>query len=230
VAQHTPLSQNPVTHASAPVHASPCFFLVTHLFVSQNALVTQSAPVAHEVLQPVAPQANGAQSIDAGGVPHTPLPSQNAAPVEVPPTHAAGVHTVEAEGYVQALVTPSQLPAHVPVPAHAARPPLGAPLINLHVPTLETSLHDSHCPVHARSQHTPSTQKSPAAQAPAEKHSAPLAIASPHASAVLVTVVVPTPTTPPVIRAPPAGSGAIAARWRWPASGEPVDQVLVATS
>jgi hypothetical protein len=65
-------------------------------------------------------------------------------------------------GYVHAArLTPSQLPAHVaPASAalHAVRLPCGAPLIAEQVPTAPGVSHASHSPLHAVSQHTPSTQ------------------------------------------------------------------------
>jgi hypothetical protein len=51
-----------------------------------------------------------------------------------------------------------QLPLHDdPSPMHAGRPPTGAPLTPRHVPTLLARLHAWHWPLHAKSQHTPST-------------------------------------------------------------------------
>jgi hypothetical protein len=58
------------------------------------------------------------------------------------------------------VLEPSQAPAHAePSDAHACLPPFGSPVVALQVPTWPTSAHDAHCPVHALSQHTPSTQK-----------------------------------------------------------------------
>jgi hypothetical protein len=54
---------------------------------------------------------------------------------------------------------PSHCPSHaVPSAAQAVRAPRGAPVTGLQVPTLVLSLHASHCPLHAASQHTASTQ------------------------------------------------------------------------
>jgi hypothetical protein len=47
----------------------------------------------------------------------------------------------------------------VPSVAHAARPPVGAPVTGEHVPAFAGTTHDPHCPVHALLQQTPSTQK-----------------------------------------------------------------------
>jgi hypothetical protein len=61
--------------------------------------------------------------------------------------------------------TPSQTPLHdEPSPEHAARPGAGAPETALQVPTFPCALQIWHCPVHAVSQHTSSTQ-CPVAQA-----------------------------------------------------------------
>lgn len=98
VVQHTPPSQKPVAHASGEEQGSPCFFRFAHAPASQNMPETQSAAVAQEVLHPVAPHAYGAQSIGRGVGSHAPLPSQKAAPVDVPPTQVAAVHTVDVDG------------------------------------------------------------------------------------------------------------------------------------
>ena len=47
---------------------------------------------------------------------------------------------------------------HFPVPPHAARGLIGAPLTAVHFPTDPEALHDWHCPVQTPSQQTPSTQ------------------------------------------------------------------------
>jgi hypothetical protein len=53
---------------------------------------------------------------------------------------------------------PSQFPAQIPVPVHAARPPCVAPVTLEQVPTLPATSQAWHWPVHAALQHTPSTQ------------------------------------------------------------------------
>jgi hypothetical protein len=69
-----------------------------------------------------------------------------------------GRHSVVESGYAHAFRSvPPQLPTHfVPAPPHAGLPLRGVPVIGMHVPT--ETLHASHCPWHAVSQHTPSTQ------------------------------------------------------------------------
>jgi hypothetical protein len=63
-------------------------------------------------------------------------------------------------GYAHAVrPTPLHVPPQVvPVPLHAVRLPWGAPLTAKQVPTLFVTSHASHCPLHATSQQTPSTQ------------------------------------------------------------------------
>jgi hypothetical protein len=85
---------------------------------------------------------------------------------------------------------PVQLPAQTPLPAHAARPPAGWPVVNRHVPAAPWSLQVSHEPSHAESQHTPSTQN-PEAHAVALVHAAPRAAPPPP----------PDPSLPPVASA-----------------------------
>jgi hypothetical protein len=76
--------------------------------------------------------------------------------VHVPTWQPAAVQVV---GLVHvSRLTPLHVPAHEPVPVHAARGITGVPVTALHVPTRPGSAHASHCPLHAVSQHTPSTQ------------------------------------------------------------------------
>lgn len=76
---------------------------------------------------------------------------------------------------------PSQLPPHTFVEfAQSGRWPRGVPLIGTHVPSLPLSPHASHCPVHAESQQTKSTQW-PLAQVASLWHATPFG--SPAASA-----------------------------------------------
>ena len=75
-------------------------------------------------------------------------------------SHEAGLHSVVLPGKSHALVSrPLQAGLHGPVPGHAGRLPTGAPVTAEHVPSMPFTLHDSHWPVHAALQQTPSTQK-----------------------------------------------------------------------
>jgi hypothetical protein len=57
-------------------------------------------------------------------------------------------------------VTPSQLPEQLePSAAQASRVPCGAPTVGVQVPWWPAMSHAWHCPLHAWSQHRPSTQK-----------------------------------------------------------------------
>jgi hypothetical protein len=76
--------------------------------------------------------------------------------VHMPTVQPGPVHVV---GLVQVMrFVPLQVPAQVPVPPHAVRGATGAPVTAEHVPTRPVSPQASHCPLHAVSQHTPSTQ------------------------------------------------------------------------
>ena len=67
---------------------------------------------------------------------------------------------------------PSQVPPQAPVPLHAERPPRGAPVTAVQVPTAFATSQASHWPLQAWSQHTPSAQN-PLAQALLIRHPAP---------------------------------------------------------
>ena len=53
---------------------------------------------------------------------------------------------------------PSHWPLHFPVPPHAVRGLVGAPLTGVHFPTEPDPVHDWHWPAQTLSQHTPSMQ------------------------------------------------------------------------
>jgi hypothetical protein len=208
VLQHTPSTQYPVTQSEAAAQALPCIFLTTHLLVaSQYEAESQSAAVVHVVLQPTVPHPYGAQVLGAGAIPHAPAPSQYAAPLSTPPMQVLATHAIDVDGYAHDTLAPSHVPAQAPVPLHAVRVPRGAPVTSLHVPTLPDSLHASHEPVHARSQHTPSAQK-PLVHCAPVTHALPLATASAQISTLLRYAVV--AFAPPAASAAPPGSAAIA--------------------
>jgi hypothetical protein len=102
------------------------------------------------------PHTNGLHvSVDAAG--QLPAPSQTAERVAVPLLQLAWRHVVEAPGSVHAACVPLQLPAHVPLPPHAAWPERGAPVTNPQVPGVPP-LQNSHDPVQAVLQQMPSAQ------------------------------------------------------------------------
>jgi hypothetical protein len=98
------------------------------------------------------------------GIAHAPAPSQVEGPVKLLPAHAAGAQIVSLPcTYFAHFVAsePSQLvalQASAPPSSHAERLPCGAPPIGVHVPNFVGASHASHCPAHAVSQQTPSTQ------------------------------------------------------------------------
>jgi len=54
---------------------------------------------------------------------------------------------------------PSHCPPQLlPSDPQTGRVPCGAPVTGVHEPSTPETLHASHCPLHAPSQHTPSTQ------------------------------------------------------------------------
>ena len=89
---------------------------------------------------------------------HVPLPLHSAAVLAMPPVQlAAAPHEVVLEGNTQAFrlaAVPSHFPPHVPVPVQAVR----GVVTGVHVPLAAEVEHDSHCPVHASLQQTPSAQ------------------------------------------------------------------------
>ena len=158
-----------------PSHVTPD----THVPVptSQRSPPVQSASLAHLLLHVVPPHTNGAQSF-VSGVGQLPLPSQAAASVATPFAQLACTHvTDEPTNPVHDVrVLPSHCAALHGLSAepfgHAARVPCGAPATGVHVPSLPSTSHASHCPVHAPLQQTPSTQK-PLTHAPFEPHAWP---------------------------------------------------------
>jgi hypothetical protein len=143
----------------------------THLPPVQVYELAQSASAVQLVLHAVAPHAYAPQ-LEVVGCVHLPAPSQVAEDVAVPFVHEGATHSLSrplanAAHFVRSLV-PSQastLQTSPPPSAQAARLPCGAPLTPEHFPSTPLTSHASHCPVHAPSQHTPSTQY-PEAQSP----------------------------------------------------------------
>ena len=80
--------------------------------------------------------------------------------IEVPLAQLGGRQFVESPGNAQLTpLFPSQNPLHTPrSPLQAGRDATGTPLMVAQTPTLPPTLHASHCPAHALSQHTPSAQ------------------------------------------------------------------------
>lgn len=123
--------------------AAPLVFRPTQLVPEQYAPEAQSALLAHVVLQAVpavlhvyAPQL---VVVIAGHAPAVQLAGSVATPaVQEPVRH-------DVVGYVHvARVPATHEPPHVPVPVHAVRPPTGAPVTCVQVPTLPVTLHASH--------------------------------------------------------------------------------------
>ena len=93
---------------------------------------------------------------------HWPPPLQPLASVAVPLAQDAASQPSVSSGKLHLVrSTPSHLLPHVvpaPTPPHAERDPTGVPVVAMQLPEV---LQYSHCPPHALSQQTPSTQVSP---------------------------------------------------------------------
>jgi hypothetical protein len=141
-------------------------------FASQYSPAAQSASSTQVPTQAPALHESGAQSIGAAGG-QCPAPSQRAPGVATVPLHdGARQSTVEGGNPQVTRLAPSQAPLHtVPSPGQAARGDTGAPVTGVHTPDWFT-LHASHWPVQAVSQHAPSAQK-PDKQSAAEAQGAP---------------------------------------------------------
>jgi hypothetical protein len=155
LSQQTPSTQSAELHSLAAAHAVPFAFFPAHTPALQKSPVMQSASEPHVVMHDVAEQTYGAQIfVEAGG--HAPAPSQMAEAVAMPDVQLAARHDVV--GYVHDALDPLHVPAHVPLPAHTARDPCGAPETNEHVPTDPPTSHAWHCAAQGVLQHTPSMQ------------------------------------------------------------------------
>lgn len=125
---------------------------------SQRAPVPQSPSLLHAGTQAPSRHARSPQSC-AAGLTQRPAPSQVDAETAPSPTQVGAAQTAVASGKPhRSPWTPSHVPWQGPVPAHAARPPRGAPVTGVHVPSWPSTSQASHAPVHAELQHTPSTQ------------------------------------------------------------------------
>ena len=100
-----------------------------------------------------------------------PAPSQTAGLVIVPPLHDIERQEVSEPGILQVALVPSQVPAQLPLPPHAAWPVLGAPETNPHIPGV-LPLQYSHDPVQELLQQILSAQKVVTQSEPAE-HACP---------------------------------------------------------
>ena len=113
-------------------------------------------------LQPVhsAPSQPAAVHVWVRTAGHAPDPSHVSSRVDVPEAHDGARQRTFSPGIAQAVVSaPLHTPSHpVPLPSQRGLPAAGAPATGEQVPALPATAHDSHCPVHAELQHTPSTQ------------------------------------------------------------------------
>jgi hypothetical protein len=159
VSQQTPSTQLPDLQIAPVLHELPFASGWPQMAPLHTTPVAQSVLVVQLDVHAVAPQMKGAHVVFvmAG---QCPPPSQFAAAVATPAEQLAERHDCVDGGNVHvARVVPSQVPAHVePSPVQSDLPPTGAPVTGEQVPFDADRLHASHCPVHAESQQTPSTQ------------------------------------------------------------------------
>jgi hypothetical protein len=150
-------------------------------------LAVHGCVLEHPPAQAVPEQVLGAQAtVSAAG--HMPLPSQVAPSVAVPLVQLAVRQETVAAGKAHAVrLVPSHIPPQVvPAPVHAAWPVRGAPLTAVQIPLLAVSPHDSHCPVQALLQQTPSAQYPLPHWVPAVQACPAFALQPPVASQLLV--------------------------------------------
>ena len=174
----------------------PFAFLGVHFPALQKLVPVQGAVSEQPPAQMAAAHVLGAQlTVSIAG--HAPFPSQPAATVATALAQLPARQDWLLPGNVQALrFAPSQVPAHGAAPAHAVRPARGAPVTARQIPFLLASAQDSHCPAHAVSQQTPSTQK-PLGQSPALLQALPRP--APAVPAVPATFMLPPiPALPPL--------------------------------
>jgi len=177
VSQHRPSTQLPDVHWPVFWHCAPLAFLAkqTALVVSQYWVV-EHGWVASQPPEHLTESAHWLLvQLTVIAVVHAPAPSHTVAVVAIPFKQLPAVHWVLLPGYWQrAGSIPLHCPAHDPVPAHAVRAARGVPITGTQRPGVLLSLHASHCPVQALSQHTPSTQ-CPDPHCPSRPHAAPWA-------------------------------------------------------
>ena len=122
--------------------------------VSTHAPSHRFCPVAQLVAHMGIPSARqpNVQAVEVG-IEQAPEPLHVAAGVAWLLVQVAAAHVVLLPGNTQAVrLVPLHAPAHAPVPPHGVRCVVTA----VHVPRLLAFEHDSHCPVHAALQQTPS--------------------------------------------------------------------------
>lgn len=160
-----------------------------HVPVATSHVVpfTQSSLLAHFALHALSPSHSN-ESGQAMGASQAPLPLQSAIR---PPLHP-GPQTVFPSGYAQAIADlPSQVPAQpCPSSAQALRfVPCGLPTMVVQLPAVPAASHAWHCPSHAVSQQTPSTQK-PEAHSLGAPHVEPRRLFGAHVPLVVQNAVV----------------------------------------
>ena len=127
--------------------------------------MVQSVFAVQELLHAVVSQTNPPHVFGTSLQAPAPLHTEVCFSMNVPPlvVQLFAPHDLLSVGWWHAVMSvplhtgPHSVPA--PAPAHAERPPRGAPVTALQVPTLPVTSHAAHCELQPVSQQTPSTQK-----------------------------------------------------------------------
>jgi hypothetical protein len=159
LSQHTPSTQIPDWQESGALQFAPSCSKSSQTPAAQYLPLWQSVVLAQSPLHLSVPQTYGAQIFFCARG-HEPVPEQNASNVAAPLEQLGARHCVAESGYTHAVVkVPSHCPPHaVPSDPQIGRGACGGPLTGEQVPIFPDTLHASHCPLHAPSQQTPSTQ------------------------------------------------------------------------
>ena len=221
----TPLAQS----APVPVHASP-FALPTqvpfeqtgvvplhppqHAAFAMQALAQGFWPAGHVDAHVVPPDMHPNAHVMFAGAVQAPAPLHSAADVAVPLVQeAAAPQDMVVPGNTQLVrLVPSQRPTQTPVPGQGVRGVVTA----TQVPRLAVLTHDSHWPLQAALQHTPSEPHTPLWHSPAAAQAVPLALAGappvplPAAPPVFAPPEPPVPTEPPACPPLPAEAPPVA--------------------
>ena len=104
---------------------------------AHSALLVQ---LPRQSVAPALQALDGQLNVEAAG--QLPAPSHTSASVFTAAAQLGSRHVTAAPGYVHAFgVVATQVPAHVPVPLHAARAPCGGPFTPTHNPRLLPTSH-----------------------------------------------------------------------------------------
>ncbi len=148
--QHTPSTQKPLSQVALSEHALPRVPAVEHTPTSQNEHSSRSPRGAPLTGTHIPSKPGSAQPL------HAP---RHARSQHTPSVHSPDSHSPSMEHTLPSVPAPAPS-SHAPASqvVQPVRPPRGAPLIGVHIPSNPGSPHALQVPRHARSQQTPSTQ------------------------------------------------------------------------